>query len=197
MGRKEGKEEDRQQGLLASSIGNIRGGAYFRGKDEGKGRERRGVRGGKEGKEEDLVRKILQGPEFSFFIRLFPMLLAKNKICNQQKNVLQDYPMFSRKLFNAFANFILSSSFPFFSPNQKHSLSKNHHSIAPTPNHLTEKRKKEEKTSSFPHLSDPIQPFCSPPMPHQSHPHPSVLLRKPPSPIPHNPHKQRLSDIFD
>lgn len=53
--------------------------------------------------------------------------------------------MFSRKLFNAFANFILSSSFPFFSPNQKHSLSKNHHSIAPTPNHLTKKRKREEK----------------------------------------------------
>ena len=59
--------------------------------------------------------------------------------------------MFSRKFFNAFANFILSSSFPFFSPNQKQLLSKNHHSIAPTPNHLTEKRKK------------PLLFLCSPP----------------------------------
>lgn len=42
MMRKEGKEEDRQPGLLLVSIGNIRGGAYFRGKDEGEGRERRG-----------------------------------------------------------------------------------------------------------------------------------------------------------
>ena len=42
MGRKERKEEDRQPGLLLASIGNIRGGAYFRGKDEGEGRERRG-----------------------------------------------------------------------------------------------------------------------------------------------------------
>lgn len=42
MMRKEGKEEDRQPGLLLASIGNIRGGAYFRGKDEGEGRERRG-----------------------------------------------------------------------------------------------------------------------------------------------------------
>lgn len=56
MGRKEGKEEDRQQGSLVLSIGNIRGGAYFRGKAEGERGERRGVRGGKEGKEEDLVR---------------------------------------------------------------------------------------------------------------------------------------------
>lgn len=31
MRRKEGKEEDRQQGSLLASIGNIRGGAYFRG----------------------------------------------------------------------------------------------------------------------------------------------------------------------
>lgn len=31
MGRKEGKEEDRQQESLASSIGNIRGFAFFRG----------------------------------------------------------------------------------------------------------------------------------------------------------------------
>lgn len=29
MGRKEGKEEDRQQGSLASIIGNIRGFAFF------------------------------------------------------------------------------------------------------------------------------------------------------------------------
>lgn len=43
MERKEGKEEDRQQGSLLASIGNIRGGAYFRGKDEGKGKERRGL----------------------------------------------------------------------------------------------------------------------------------------------------------
>lgn len=56
MGRKEGKEEDRQQGSLVSSIGNIRGFAFFRGKAEGEGRERRGMRGGKEGKEEDLMR---------------------------------------------------------------------------------------------------------------------------------------------
>ena len=42
MGRKEGKEEDRQQGSLVSSIGNIRGFAFFRGKAEGEGRERRG-----------------------------------------------------------------------------------------------------------------------------------------------------------
>lgn len=68
MGRKEGKEEDRQQGSLASSIGNIRGFAFFRGKTGGERRERRGLRGGKEGKKEDLVRKILQGPKFSFFI---------------------------------------------------------------------------------------------------------------------------------
>lgn len=54
--RKEGKEEDRQQGALASSIGNIRGFALFRGRAEGEGRERRGLRGGKEGKEEDLMR---------------------------------------------------------------------------------------------------------------------------------------------
>lgn len=31
MMRKEGKEEDRQQGSLVSNIGNIRGFAYFRG----------------------------------------------------------------------------------------------------------------------------------------------------------------------
>lgn len=92
MMRKEGKEEDRQQGSLLASIGNIRGGAYFRGKDEGEGRERRGMRGGKEGKEEDLARKILQGPEFSFFIRLFPMLSEKNIKCHQQKVSLQEYP---------------------------------------------------------------------------------------------------------
>lgn len=42
MEKKEGKEEVRQQGSLLASIGNIRGGAYFRGKDEGEGRERRG-----------------------------------------------------------------------------------------------------------------------------------------------------------
>ena len=64
MMRKEGKEEDRQPGLLLASIGNIRGFAFFRGKAEGEGRERRGMRGEKEGKEEDLARKILQGPEF-------------------------------------------------------------------------------------------------------------------------------------
>lgn len=81
MEKKEGKEEDRQQGLLLASIGNIRGGAYFRGKDEGEGREKgkkrvllflyfslfygdfmeifgiwERMRGGKEGKEEDLMR---------------------------------------------------------------------------------------------------------------------------------------------
>lgn len=43
MRRKEGKEEDRQQGSLVLSIGNIRGGAYFRGKAEGERRERRGL----------------------------------------------------------------------------------------------------------------------------------------------------------
>ena len=42
MRRKEGKEEERQQGSLASSIGNMRGFAFFRGKDEGERRERRG-----------------------------------------------------------------------------------------------------------------------------------------------------------
>ena len=42
MGRKEGKEEDRQQGSLLASIGNMRGFAFFRGKAEGEGRERRG-----------------------------------------------------------------------------------------------------------------------------------------------------------
>lgn len=57
---------------------------------------------GKEGKEEDLARKILQGPEFSFFIRLFPMLLAKFIIFNQQKNVLQDYQL-SSYFFSAIA----------------------------------------------------------------------------------------------
>lgn len=56
MERKEGKEEDRQQGSLLASIGNMRGFAFFRGKDEGEERERRGLRGGKEGKEEDLMR---------------------------------------------------------------------------------------------------------------------------------------------
>lgn len=56
MMRKEGKEEDRQQGSLVLSIGNIRGFAFFRGKDEGEKGERRWVRGGKEGKEEDLMR---------------------------------------------------------------------------------------------------------------------------------------------
>ena len=56
MERNEGKKEDREQGSLASSIGNIRGFALFRGKAEGEGRERRGLRGGKEGKEEDLMR---------------------------------------------------------------------------------------------------------------------------------------------
>lgn len=42
MEKKEGKEEDRQQDSLASSIGNIRGFALFRGKAEGERRERRG-----------------------------------------------------------------------------------------------------------------------------------------------------------
>lgn len=56
MEKKEGKEEDRQQGSLASSIGNIRGFALFRGKAEEEGKERSGLRGGKEGKEEDLMR---------------------------------------------------------------------------------------------------------------------------------------------
>ena len=75
MGRKEGKEEDRQQGSFASSIGNIRVLLFSVGKTEGEGRERRGfffffifpsfmeifgiwkgIRGGKEGKEEDLMR---------------------------------------------------------------------------------------------------------------------------------------------
>lgn len=66
--------------------------------------------------------------------------------------------LFLQKFFNTFADFNLSSSFPFFFPNQKQSLSKNHLSIAPTPNHLTEKRKKEEETSSFP-LFSPISPI--------------------------------------
>ena len=43
-------------GSLASSIGNIRGFAFFSGEAEGERRERRWVRGGKEGKEEDLMR---------------------------------------------------------------------------------------------------------------------------------------------
>lgn len=42
MRRKEGKEEDREQGSLLASIGNMRGFAFFRGKAEGDGRERRG-----------------------------------------------------------------------------------------------------------------------------------------------------------
>lgn len=43
MGRKEGKEENRQQGSLATSIGNMRGFAFFRGKAAGEGRKRRGL----------------------------------------------------------------------------------------------------------------------------------------------------------
>lgn len=54
MRRKEGKEEDRQPGSLLASIGNMRGGAYFRGKDEGEGRERRGGEGEKKGKKRTL-----------------------------------------------------------------------------------------------------------------------------------------------
>lgn len=41
MERKEGKKEDREQGSLLASIGNMRGFAFFRGKAEGEGRERR------------------------------------------------------------------------------------------------------------------------------------------------------------
>lgn len=43
MMRKEGKEEDRQQGSLVSNIGNIRGLPFFRGMTEGERRERRGL----------------------------------------------------------------------------------------------------------------------------------------------------------
>lgn len=42
MERKEGKKEDREQGSLLASIGNMRGFAFFRGKAEGEGRGRRG-----------------------------------------------------------------------------------------------------------------------------------------------------------
>lgn len=56
MRRKEGKEEDRQQGSLASSIGNIRGFAFFRGEGWGREKGKKRGRGGKEGKEEDLMR---------------------------------------------------------------------------------------------------------------------------------------------
>lgn len=55
-GEKRRKGRGLAAGITSCSIGNIKGGAYFRGKDEGEGRERRGVRGGKEGKEEDLMR---------------------------------------------------------------------------------------------------------------------------------------------
>lgn len=41
MRKKEGKEEDRQQGSLVSSIENIRGFAFLERKAEGEGRERR------------------------------------------------------------------------------------------------------------------------------------------------------------
>ena len=43
MERNEGKKEDREQGSLVSSIGNIKGFAYFIGKAEGERRERRGL----------------------------------------------------------------------------------------------------------------------------------------------------------
>lgn len=43
MMRKEGKEEDRQQGSLLASIGNIRGFAFFRGKAEGEGKGKKRV----------------------------------------------------------------------------------------------------------------------------------------------------------
>lgn len=41
--RKEGKEEDRQQGSPATSIGNIRGFAFFRGEGGGSGKEKKRV----------------------------------------------------------------------------------------------------------------------------------------------------------
>lgn len=135
-----------------------------------------------------LRKRNPQGPKNPVSILLFLMLSAKIIICQQQKCGLQEHVLFSRKLFNTFANFNLSSSFSFFFPNQKHSLSKNHHSIAPTPNHLTEKRKKEEETSSFPLFSpiSPIQysPFSLPLCHIRATIAPLYRPHKPTSPIP-------------
>ncbi len=45
---------------------------------------------GMERKEEDLMREIPQGPKLIIIIQLFLMPSAKIKICNQQKDVLQE-----------------------------------------------------------------------------------------------------------
>ena len=54
MMRKEGKEEDRQQGALASSIGNIRGLLF----SEGRLREREGKEEGCEGEKKGKKRTL-------------------------------------------------------------------------------------------------------------------------------------------